>query len=102
MTKQTSIKNTVYLMGVIVLLLTMIFSFVTVGSANADSAVTYSDALSDLKKADNFDVGLYPLNAKDYSLKVIQVAESSANELFVYVYQPCARSKELTATSINI
>ncbi len=102
MIKQTSIKNTVYLLGVIVLLLTMIFSFVTVGSAKADSAVTYSDALSDLKKADNFDVGLYPLNAKDYSLKVIQVAESSANELFVYVYQPCARSKELTATSINI
>ena len=44
----------------------------------------------------------YPAVADDYSLQVIQIAESVNGELFVYVYQPSDSAKELTATSIRI
>ena len=44
----------------------------------------------------------YPANDKDNGLQVIQIAESTAGELLIYVYQPAANVRELTATSINI
>ena len=62
----------------------------------------YSNVLSDLQKDDSFDVGTYPANPIDYSLQVIQIAESENRELFVYVYNPSSSVKELRATSINI
>jgi len=48
----------------------------------------YTDALEDLQKDENFNVEEYPDNAKDYSIQVIQIAESTAGELFIYTYQP--------------
>ena len=68
--------------------------------ANADGN-TYSSVLDDLKKDEAFKPDDYPENREDYSVKVIQVAESVNGELFVYVYRPYIKST-LKVTSINI
>lgn len=64
--------------------------------------VEYSSPVDDLKSDSNFDESLYPANEKDYSLQVVQIAESTDGELLVYVYQPSNGVKDYTATSINI
>lgn len=69
--------------------------------AKAES-ITYSNVLDDLKKDKSFDESNYPTKADDYSLQIIQLAESVNKELFVYVYQPSGKSKNLKASSINI
>ncbi|MGN0823574.1 MAG: hypothetical protein ACI4MB_00740 [Candidatus Coproplasma sp.] len=74
-----------------------------VGSAYAaTSTIEYSNVLDDLKKDSSFNASYYPEKADDYSLQIIQLAESSDKELFVYVYQPSGQIKKLTACSINI
>lgn len=73
-----------------------------VGYAHASTAANYSYVLNDLQKDSNFDENDYPEIAKDYSLRVLQVAESADDELFVYVYQPSGKAADLRATSINI
>ena len=60
---------------------------------------TYSSVVEDLQKDESFNVEDYPIVKDDYSLKVLTIAESVNDELFVYVYQP---SGNLTASSINI
>lgn len=59
----------------------------------ADSKVTYSGVLDDLKKDSSFDESFYPVVANDYSLQMIQIAESVNGELFLYVYQPSGQAK---------
>ena len=71
-------------------------------TAYAEVGINYTNALADLEKDENFNKEDYPANDKDFTLKVIQVAESSEKELFVYVYQPCWFDDNLRATSINI
>ena len=70
-------------------------------SASADD-VTYTSALEDLKENEKFDESLYPDVADDYTLNVIQVAESKNNELYIYVYQPSDATKDLQASTINL
>lgn len=62
----------------------------------------YSNVLDDLHKDSTFNESMYPEIADDYSLKVIQIAESMAGDLFIYVYQPSGQEKNLNASSINI
>ena len=62
----------------------------------------YTNVLDDLQKDTNFNADYYPVIENDYSLKVIQIAESNEQDLFVYVYQPCSPNEDLKATSINI
>lgn len=62
----------------------------------------YSAVLYDLKKDTSFNTENYPTKADDYSLQIIQLAESSDKELFVYVYQPSGKAKDFKASSINI
>lgn len=62
----------------------------------------YSAVLEDLKKDTSFNTENYPTKADDYSLQIIQLAESSDKELFVYVYQPSGQTKNFTACSVNI
>lgn len=69
--------------------------------ARAES-ITYSGVMEDLKKDTSFNSGNYPTKADDYSLQIIQLAESSDKELFVYVYQPSGKTKNFKASSINI
>lgn len=63
---------------------------------------SYSNILDDLKLDENFNVDDYPSKEKDYSLQVIQVAETKGGEVLVYVYQPCAETMELSATKISV
>jgi len=60
-----------------------------------------SDVLIDLQKDENFNMTLYPTISNDYSLQVIQIAETTDKELLIYVYQPAALD-DIFATSINI
>lgn len=69
--------------------------------ARAES-ITYSGVLDDLKKDSSFKESNYPSKPDDYSLQIIQLAESVNKELFVYVYQPSGQAKNLKASSINI
>lgn len=61
----------------------------------------YTSVLEDLQKDEKFNAEEFPVNNEDNSLKVIQIAESSDKELFVYVYQPCT-TRDLTATEIRM
>ena len=74
----------------------------TAPTAYAAEGTVYSDVLDDLQKDENFSESNYPYVADDYSLQVMQIAESTDNELFVYVYQPSGEIKNLAASSINI
>lgn len=65
------------------------------------AASSYSDVLDDLRKDTAFDVEEYPTIKGDYSLQVIQIAESTDSELFIYVYHPSA-DKQTKATTISI
>ena len=70
--------------------------------AKAESTVTYTNVLEDLQRDSSFSKDNYPEKSTDYSLQIIQLAESSDKELFVYVYQPSGQLKGLVASSINI
>lgn len=92
----------IILMLVISCLFSIITPFKAVAENENDSVIEYTSVLEDLQKDENFDVNAYPINVEDYSLQVIQIAESSNNELFIYVYQPSGQDKDLRATSINL
>lgn len=70
-------------------------------TGNVDTS-KYTPVLQDLQKDETFNVDDYPVIEDDYSLQVIQIAESVNGELFVYVYQPCGTVKELRALTINL
>ena len=69
-------------------------------AAESENEKTASGVIEDLSKDVSFNTENYPSNAKDYSLSVMQLAESTDKELFVYVYQPSG--EKLRASSINI
>lgn len=91
-----------YLFGALFLSLLFIFQTAITPVKADENAVVYTDVLEDLQKDETFDIEQYPAVADDYSLQVIQIAESVNNELFVYVYQPSAGVKDLTATTIRM
>ena len=74
-------------------------SFSAVAAEN-ENEKTASGVIEDLGKDASFNAANYPSNAKNYSLQIIQLAESVDKELFVYVYQPSG--DKVNASSINI
>lgn len=68
----------------------------------AGASEIYSNVIDDLKKDSSFSLEDYSSDDENFSLEVIQITESTDKQLLVYVYQPSALTKELTATSINI
>lgn len=60
------------------------------------------EVLQDLLRDKDFDESIYSYVKDDYGLYVIQIAESSNKELFVYVYQPCHDTYDLIGTKISI
>lgn len=85
----------------ILLAIFCLFSFLPITAISSTKAeeTIYSNVLDDLQKDESFNIEDYPLKENDYSLQVIQIAESNDKELFIYVYQP---SGTHFATSINI
>lgn len=99
-------KIYIYLTAML-LLFFVILSNVCGASAFADVAAsprsgTGSDVLADLRADKSFNAADYPVNSKDYSLQVIQIAESKQGELLIYVYQPSSKAANLRATTVRI
>ena len=63
---------------------------------------SYSNVLDDLQNDPNFNPDHYPDDSFDHDLKLIQIAESTAGELFLYVYQPSGKAQTLAATAVSI
>lgn len=83
----------------------MLFSIaLSIGAPMDVYADTISESyvLLDLTKDKNFNPLNYSLDLDDNSLDVIHIAESTENELLVYVYQPSGKHRDYRATSINI
>ena len=100
---KTFLNRTLWVCAAVFLSLFCIFQSVLIKPANAEETTdTYTDVLEDLQKDENFNPDDYPAVANDYSLQVIQIAESVNNELFVYVYQPSDETKDLVATEIRM
>ncbi len=96
-------KSIVHKMTIIAMIFIIAtYLIIPVAVANADRTDIYSNVIDDLKKDSNFDASAYRMNVLDYSLHLIQVAESVDNEVFVYLYQPSGQIVNLTASSINI
>ena len=70
--------------------------------AFANTVRLYTSVLTDLQSDAEFNVADYPAVSNDYSIQLIQIAESSDGELFVYTYQPCMGSRIMPATDINM
>lgn len=101
MTKAMRTRLYIMLLAIIVVFCTVYMAVQSPVIAMAES-ISYSGVLDDLKKDSSFKPSNYPQNAEDYSIQVIQLAESVDKELFVYAYQPSGKSKNLKASSINI
>ena len=104
MENKKKIKNkiTIFLLIAMMLIFPFLDTFAFITHAETNAEPTYSSVLEDLEKSESFDIGKYPIVIKDYSLQFIQIAESSDNELFIYVYQPSGNDLDLRATSINL
>lgn len=108
MKNKTIFKKFIWLIAAAFFALFFLFesAFSIVAKADETSEETtetkYTDVLEDLQKDDNFNADDYPAISNDYSLQVIQIAESSDSELFVYVYQPSHATKDLTASSVRL
>ena len=89
---KTITKRIVCVLGAFVLSLFAIFeSTLSINVKAEDTSETetnYTNVLDDLKKDETFKEIDYPVNTSVDEMQVIQIAESSDKELFVYVYQP--------------
>ncbi len=63
-------------------------------------SVQYTSVSEDLSKDSSFNAENYPSKSNDYSIQIIQLAESVNKELFVYTYQPSG--DKVKASSVNI
>lgn len=93
------------------LLVILIFSSITsvvlltypMNNLSAATVTGYTSALSDLQVDDNFKKEDYPANSDDFeTFKIIQIAESTGGELFIYTYQPSALAKQFELTTITL
>ena len=101
MTIRQICSRSLYILLAAVLIITALIGGQDFLPAFADYAQS-TNVLDDLQKDGTFNINDYPAVADDYSLKVIQIAETTDKELLIYVYQPAARTKRLVASSINI
>lgn len=62
----------------------------------------FSFVLDDLNKDTEFNATMYPETSSEYTLNVFQVAESSSEQLFLYVYNPITNGVKLDASYINM
>ncbi len=101
--RQNGIKVKYIVSALLVLLISLITIIFGGGVSGAyAAAVDYSGVMQDLQKDENFNPEDYPQNNKDYSLQVIQIAESTDKKLFLYVYNPCGVTRPLIATCVNM
>lgn len=100
--KSAQIKITYVITAFVLVIFFIFFLIVSSGIGAVYAATSGSNVLDDLKKDEGFKTADYQANDKDYSLNVIQIAESSDGELLIYVYQPSGQKAALHASTINI
>ena len=101
MKEKTIINRIAWVFAALILAVLVCLQSVPMPAFAEEVEFKYTNVLDDLEKDDSFNASDYPAKANDYSLQVIQIAESVNGELFVYVYQPSNSTKELTATTIR-
>ncbi len=72
----------------------------TAVSARAESEA--SSVIKDLTADKSFNFSDYPEELYNFSIEVIQVAESKDGELLIYTYQPCQRAIKLVCSEVNM
>ncbi len=92
-------KLTLIIITLLVALLGVLSSAPSGGAVFASAASSYSSPLQDLRQDPNFKIEDYPVGGKVYKIEIIQIAESTRNELLIYTYQPYGK---LEASSISI
>lgn len=90
-----------YVILTLLLLVTVLIGGRGVIPAFAETAGN-TNVLKDLQQDETFKATDYPDNPKDHSIKVIQVAESEKDDLYLYTYQPSQKSYYALATEINM
>ncbi len=86
-----------------IVVFTMAFSMFVVPQVTfALTADDYSDVMTDLTSDSSFDTAKFPEDSKDRTIKVIQIAESENNNLYIYTYEPCKVIKSLKACKVNM
>lgn len=101
MSKKRNIRKLTYLLLTLFLLAITVISGRGFSSAFAETS-GYSGVLEDLRKDSSFNFMDYPENPNDYSIQVMQIAESVDGELFIYTYQPCQSTTPLVAIEVNM
>lgn len=102
MDKKQSYKKIILVMLIVCLVLSMFCLFGQVINFVYADTPNSTNVLADLQKDSNFKTSDYPDKADDYSIQVVQIAESTAKELLIYTYQPCQRTCFIFATCINM
>ena len=96
----TAKKLTYIIAAVIISLLSLTtITLTNGGAANASAESVYSSPLADLKADPDFNIEDYPVGGNAYKMEIIQIAESTRNELLVYTYQPYGK---IEGSSISI
>lgn len=101
MTRKRNYKKLVNALLTLLLLVVTVIGGRGLNPAFANTSEN-SNVLTDLRKDSNFNVSDYPDILTDYSIKIIQIAESTSGELYIYTYQPSQKVKYLVATDINM
>lgn len=101
MTSKRNYKGLIYAFITLILLVVTVISGRGNLPAFADSSANVN-VLKELQKDGNFKVADYPNVADDYSIQVIQIAESETGYLYVYTYQPCQATRYQIATDISM
>jgi hypothetical protein len=100
---------------IILMMFLTVFVFLFSSTLVSAEVTEYSDVLDDLRTDKTFDISKYPNMTYDYWLQinqdedksndqsliqVIQIAESSSKELYIYTYEPLNSLENLNSTSI--
>lgn len=101
MTRGQNNRKLLYALLALLLLVITVISGRSISSASA-AISGYTGVIEDLRMDGAFDVDDYPSNYQDTSIQVIQVAESTDGELFIYTYQPCQKTIYLVASQVNM
>ena len=94
-------KSFIYIILTLLLLVVTVLGGRGFSSAFADTA-RYTKVMDDLQLDETFNENDFPDDSSDYSVKVIQIAESVDGDLFIYTYQPCQKIRYVVATSVNM
>lgn len=78
-------KKIISLLSLFILLFT---SFISVSPFVVNANDIYTTIYEDLSNDENFTIDNYPVVKDKYELDIIEIAESSDKDLFIYVYNP--------------